>query len=206
MNPIQTTIAESLSKIGSPLEPLVAVSERYLRFCSAVDLDETLMIGHQPWKGPQAYAVRIFPSARKSWFSRYPRLRGFKLSMKYREILAAANGCYAFGLSLYGIPPSMMEKQPGLNRSKAQCLDIGSANLHWKSEFPDQEERFHFGSRHYSYTQNSGYFMDRQGKVIAVLKTGEVVGEWSEFREFLRDELTAAQRYEASETPEEWWH
>jgi hypothetical protein len=206
MNPTQTTILERLKKIDGRLQPLAAICERYTRYCSAVDLDETLMIGHQPWKGPEAYSFRIFLPAKKSWLSQYPRNEGFKVPTVYKEILSVTNGVHAFGLSLYGIPPSMMQKTPGLNRSKVQCLDVGSANLDWKIGFPGQEEGFHFGGRHYSYTQNSGYFMDRNGKIVAVLKTGEVVGAWSDFQGFLRDELAAAERYEISETPVEWWH
>jgi hypothetical protein len=206
VNPTKTTILERLRSIGGPLEPLVAVCERYLRYCSAVDLDGTLMIGHQPWKGPAVYAVRIFPPARKSWFSKYSSIHGLKLPADYKTILSAANGVHVLGLSLYGIPPSMMTTPPLLDRSQAQCLDIGSANAHWKTEFTGQKERFHFGGRHYSDTQNSGYFSDRRGNIIAVLKTGEVVGEWSDFRSFLTDELLATEGYEVSQTPNEWWH
>jgi hypothetical protein len=31
-------------------------------------------------------------------------------------------------------------------------------------------------------------------------------GEWSDFRSFLTDELLATERYEMSQTPNEWWH
>jgi len=206
MNPAKTTILEHLRSIGGPLEPLVAVCERYLHYCSAIDLDGTLMIGHQPWKGPEVYAVRIFPPARKSWFSKYSSMHGLKLPTDYKTILSAANGVHVLGLSLYGIPLSMVTTPPLLDRSRAQCLDIGSANAHWKAGFPGQKERFHFGGRLYSDTQNLGYFSDRQGKILAVLKTGEVVGEWSDFRSFLTDELLATEGYEVSQTPNEWWH
>jgi hypothetical protein len=44
---------------------------KYARYCSAVDTDDTLLIGHMPWKAPQAYAIRLYPGAKKSWFEKY---------------------------------------------------------------------------------------------------------------------------------------
>ena len=206
MNPIKNVILERLGKIDGVLAPLATVCERYLRYCSAVDpIDETIMIGHQPWKGPEAYAFRIFPAAKKNWFSKYSKIHTVELPTHYRAILESVNGLNAFGLSLYGIPPSMVKEPPLLDRSKAQCLDVASANVHWKRSFPGQEERFHFGGRNYSHTQNSGYFWDRRGEIVAALKTGEIVGHWPDFRSFLSDELQAAEIRQLSETPEEWW-
>ena len=206
MNPIKNTILERLGNLDEVLEPLARVCERYLRYCSAIDpTDETLLIGHQPWIGPEAYAVRVFPAAKKSWFKKYTAIHGLKFPSDYKLILSSVNGIDAFGLSLYGIPPSMVKDRPLLDRSKVHCLDIGRANIHWKKSFPGHEERFHFGGRNYSYTQNSAYFWDRRGEIIAVLKTGEVVGRWSDFRAFLSDELRAAEDYYQSQTPEQWW-
>jgi len=42
--------------------------------------------------------------------------------------------------------------------------------MHWKSAFPGQEWKFHFGGRTFIYTQNSGYFWDRRGEIISVFK------------------------------------
>jgi hypothetical protein len=131
-------------------------------------------------------------------------LHGLKIPTGYKAILSQVNGLYAFGLALYGIPPSMVKNPPLLDRSRLQCLDLGEANRSWKRAYRGQE-RFCFGSRHYSYTENSSYFWDRRGEIIAALKTGEIVGHWSDFKSFLTDELRAAETYEQSRTPEEWW-
>jgi hypothetical protein len=206
VNPTKKTILERLGKLDKAIEPLATICKRYLRYCSAIDpIDETLLIGHQPWKGPQAYAVRIFPAAKKSWFGKYSLSHGLKFPSACKSILLSVNGINAFGLSLYGIPPSMVKDPPLLNRSRAQCLDIGSANRNWKRAFPGQEARFHFGGRNYDSTQNSGYFWDPNGEIIAVLKTGKVVGSWTNFQLFFAEELQAAEHYHRSQTPEEWW-
>jgi hypothetical protein len=206
VNPAKKTISGRLEKLESAFGPLATICERYLRYRSVVDsIDGTISIGHQPWKGPEAYAVRIFPAAKKSWFGKYSRSRGLKFPVAYKSILSSVNGIDAFGLSLYGIPPSMVKDPPLLNRSTLQCLDISLANRNWKRAFPGQEARFHFGGRHYDSTQNSGYFWDPGGEIIAVLKTGEVVGSWTDFQLFFAEELQAAEHYHRSQTPDEWW-
>lgn len=56
MNPVKNMILERLGTINDVLEPLTNLCERYLHHVSAVDTtDGTLLIGHQPWRGSDAY-------------------------------------------------------------------------------------------------------------------------------------------------------
>ena len=97
---------ERLGKIDGALAPLATVCERYLRYCSAVDpIDETIMIGHQPWKGPEAYAFRIFPAANKNWFSKYRKFTAWncrrtigRFSGRSTASVPSASRCTAFQL------------------------------------------------------------------------------------------------------------
>ena len=69
------------------------------------------------------------------------------------------------------------------------------ANEIWLSEYNIPKPAFYFGSRHYSYTENVGYFMDEYGPIRAILKSGRQTGNWATFKDFLREELAAAEDY-----------
>jgi len=56
VNPVKNMILERLGTINDVLEPLTNLCERYLHHVIAVDTtDGTLLIGHQPWRGSDAY-------------------------------------------------------------------------------------------------------------------------------------------------------
>lgn len=65
-------------------------------------------------------------------------------------------------------------------------------------------EMFHFGSRHFSYSQNSGYFLGTDGTIRSFLKRGKLVGEWGDFPAFLTDELRASEELEEKLHPSRW--
>ena len=206
MNSAKVAIRNRLATLPEPLAPLVSVAERYLCYCSVFDLDGTALVGHMPWIAPERYAVCVYPPARTSWFAKYAKLHGGRILPSYRTILGRLNGCEAFGLSLYGMPPSMLENPPRMSRSVRQCLDIGTANKHWARPFGCGPEMFHIGSRHYTESENVGYFMASASRIISMRKNGEVVGEWSDFSSFLRQELEASMQRECGAIPTEWWH
>jgi hypothetical protein len=208
MNPAEERIRIRLDDFSGEFTPLADAALRYLRYCSAMDIDGTALIGHMPWKAPLAYAFRLFPPAKKSWFSRYAKVRGIQIPAKLRPLLSTVNGCFAFGLSLFGMPLSMIKEPPLLDRSNLQPHDLSLANENqgWKYGFRGAEDGFHFGGRHYSYTENAGFFLFGGSQIVSLLKDGSVVGKWREFSSFLRDELAAAEAFECSKIPAEWWH
>ncbi len=207
MNPIQTAIRARLEQLPAELAPLRDAALRYLRYCSAVAVgDAAVLVAHQPWVGPEAYLFTLYPGARKAWVPKFEKAAGIKIPAAVRRLLAAANGCEAFGLSLYGIPPSMMEKPGVLDRSRRQCRDLGAANRHWRAEYRADPADFHIGSRDYTDDELAGYFLGGGGGIRAVTQGGREVGVWSDVSAFLRDELAAAEKIVRAETPEEWWH
>src|SRR5262249_47483095 len=121
-------------------------------------------------------------------------------------LLKATNGCFIFGTSFYGMAPSMLTKPPHLDRTKLQCHDIATANREWKREYTNASDQFHFAYRSHSDTENAGYFLVGKTTIRATLKSGEVIGEWSDLATFLKNELAASEKHECSEIPEEWWH
>src|SRR5688572_28743059 len=109
------------------------------------------------------------------------------------------NGCFAYALALYGLPPSMQAERRLMNRMALQPLELGQADRFWKFEFAGADaSMFHFGGRHYTYTENVGYFHDANGRILSVRKNGEIVGTWAALLPFLDEELTAAAAYHSS--------
>src|SRR5207302_956936 len=102
------------------------------------------------------------------------------------------NGAFCFGMSLAGVPASMLGSPPLLDRTRLQCHDLGMAATSWASEYRKLPARaFGFGGRHYSYRENVGYFVAGD-RILCVRKSGKVVGEWGGLADFLRDELRAS--------------
>src|SRR5205807_1908966 len=116
---------------------------------SAVDLDETAMIAHQAWTGPESYLIRLFRGARPTWFAKYGRLHGFNVPPALKPLLIVTNGCFMFGMSLFGMTPSMLRNPPLLDRSRVQCHDLSLANRSWKIEYRAPADHFHFGCRYF---------------------------------------------------------
>ena len=206
VNPVQTRIGNRVGLFPRELAPLKDACHRYLRFCCAVDTDDTVMIAHRPWVAPLNYLITLYPGAKPSWFGKYRQLHGITIPPVLRSLLSVTNGCFVFGLSLFGMPPSMRKNPPMLDRTRLQCLDIASANQHWKQQYATHSQHFYFGSRYYSDCENAAYFLVGRTSIVAVLKDGNVIGEWSDLGSFLNDEIQASEKRECSDVPEDWWH
>lgn len=207
MNPVKKAILKRLKALPSEFAPIRDHCVKYLKYCSAIDdvgKDPVLLIGHQPWIGPEAYRVIIFPPAKQTWFTKYSRIHHVKFPSLIQILLRQMNGCFIHNFDLFGMPFSMLQNPPGLDRSKLQCLDIGTADQLWSAEYLGAESQFHFGSRAYSYSENVGYFLDKDGTIRALRKSGRTVGEWSELKSFFRDELAASEKVE-EKVPHQWW-
>jgi hypothetical protein len=205
MNPIKERIRKRLNELPSELEPIRDACLRYLHRCCAVGSDDTLLVGHQPWDGLHSYLCRLFPGAKKTWFARYSKLHGLQIPPTVRRFLSCANGATFFGLSIFGMSPSMLQDPPLMNRSVVQCLDVSEANTFWKHEYRAEDTGFHFGSRDFSDTEVLGYFVGDCGGIRAIRKSGEVVGEWMDVTTFLKDELPRAEKLALESIASDWW-
>ena len=105
-------------------------------------------------------------------------------------------------------PPSVQGREPRLDRSRAQPLDLAAANLGWTKEYATDPAHFHIGSRELSDDENTGYFwLDaRKPTLRSIRKSGEVIREWTDLRALLAEELDATERRSAAEIPDDWWH
>jgi len=205
MSEQETEIRDRLNSLPSVCGPVVGHALRYLRYSPSVASDGTLNIGYTPWVAPEAYGFHLFAPAKREWLLGFSRRSGRDIPDVYDEFLLSMNGCFAYGLSLYGLPASLQAHPPLLNRSKIQPLDLGAANLTWRKGFPVSETEFHFGGRRWSHTENVGYFWDGN-RIRSVRKSGETEGAWAVFQEFLIEELSAAERSFRDNVPEIEWH
>jgi hypothetical protein len=188
-------IQQRILALPPELEPLRVHALNWEGTDDELSADGVACICRTPKVAPMAFRFRIYPGALPQWLA---AKQNQYVSKHYRNILSDMNGCFAYGMKLYGLAPSMQGDPPLQNRMVLQPLDLSNANEHWKREFKSTRigKLLHFGGRHYSRTENVGYFEASGGRIVSVRKNGEIVGEWDSFLPFLNDELQAAADYD----------
>lgn len=181
MNP--ENLAGGLEPISTCCRDLIADGEFYEQFSGHSS------IGRRPKVGTEAYAVTLYEPLPDTAIARYEELHEMSIPGLYRDLLENMNGASIFNLSLYGLPPSMAQDPPLLDRSGAQPLDLATANRYWRHEFSSAEGSFHFGGSFLSLEENVGYFLETDGEIASYRKGGERVSHWSSLQEFLGAEI-----------------
>jgi len=190
---VMQSIIEKLDSYSDLLAPLREVARHYAASQSVISADGTLSIGHRAWIAPLSYSLELFPGIDVESLRFYSQR--FKISVPeiYQEFLREINGAFCFGMSLCGVPLSMLGSPPLLDRSRLQCHDLATAATTWVAGYNVPERFFHFGGRHYSYTENVGYFIDSDNNILCVRTSGEVLSTWTSLTQFLADELKASE-------------
>lgn len=181
-------LADFIRNLPAQLAPIRSAAERLAGSDSKI-LENGAEFSHRPVIGPVAYALTLFRPLSAATIKRYEDARGLSISPHYAPLLSSLNGAHAFRLSLYGIPGSMANDKPLLDRSASQPHDLATANRFWRHEYKVPPGWFHFGSAPLSHDENAGYFFDELGNVHAARKSNPVVSSWSTFSAFLSDEL-----------------
>ncbi len=189
-----------LETLNDDLLPVRGVIERFAS--SEVSLDPAsgaLRLSHRPKIGTEAYACLLHPGVGFDLIDRYERIQRARFSdyleipPLYRNLLTRLNGAYLFDLSLFGIPLSMTQDPPLLNRSALQPLDVGTANENWRLEYGIARPDFHFAAGPHSNTENVGYFLTPDNSVEAYLTHGKRIGRWKTVDAFLAAEIDRAE-------------
>lgn len=189
-NPQPANASECLSNLSGPLTALRKVAERFVGDETSIDeISDAVCLSPRPRIGPKAYALELFPGLSDDTLESYEAIHAIIIPEFYRNLLRQLNGAHLFELSLFGIPPSMAERPPLLDRSTSWPLDIGSAQMHWRNRYPASPDDFFFGSGPYARDERLGYFLWVNGGVEALRMNGEQFGEWADFNAFLADEL-----------------
>ena len=196
-------IEARLDQIPKTLSALRDQALSYLPLASTIDSDNNVLIGHAPQVGSEAYFFTLFAPAQEEWFENFKQRERREIPSLYRALLSVTNGYFGFDLSLFGLAPSMQESPPLLDRKKRQCHDLSLANRDWIHEFDVEASWFYFGGRALSASENVGYFLNEDSLVLALRKSGQTVGEWSNFSLFLEQELACAAVF--AKTPASMW-
>lgn len=205
MNPIKIKVVDTLNNLQIEFRPLKEHSLKYTEHCSIIDTDDNFRIGHRPWVAPYNFTITLFAPAKKAWLSKFKKRQGKAIPAIYQKFLLEVNGCFCYGISLYGLAPSMQGSIPQIDRSKLQCLDLDLANEYWIHEFNVDKNSFYFGGRTYSFDENIGYFILIDGSINTMRKNGEVINHYRSFTDFLEKELSIAEDMMREETPDDWW-
>ena len=187
------TLDERLWRLPFELQPLRdAVWKERTRGVN-IHPDGTVEVAPMPWVGPEAYAFVLYPAAPTAWLTAFAGRTGRDVPEPYAAVLAALNGCFAFALALYGLPPSLQPQPPRGDRRALEPLDLEAANRYWANGYRDAAGEFHLGGRTRSDTENVGYFLTTDGVYRCRRKSGEVLREWPSLRDLLAEELPAAE-------------
>lgn len=198
------TVAQRLDKLPESLAPLTDAASRYLKYPSVLGKDDVLDIGHRPWVAELNYMLMMYPGIESTALDRYCQRFGIRVPEVYADFLRAVNGGFFFGMSLCGVPLSMLGNPPLLERRILQCHDLATAATQWIYEYSVPEDFFHFGGRHFSSRANVGYFFHGENRIVCVRGKKKVIGEWVSFSDFLKDELDASEKLEEELHPAKW--
>src|SRR5258708_31434221 len=113
-------IAQRLNAFPEFLAPLKEAVSRYLRYPSGVAKDGGMNIGHRLWVAELNYMFMLYPGINHEALDRYSRRFEILVPEMYAEFLRAMNGAFCFGMSLCGVPPSMLGNPPLLDRTILQ--------------------------------------------------------------------------------------
>jgi hypothetical protein len=190
-----------LDGLPADLAPLAEVARTLPDHPAGPSEDGVLRLGHRPWVAPENYAITLYPGLSSDALTRYATQYGLVVPPTYARFLAAINGAFCFGMSLGGVPASMLGTPPLLDRRSLRCHDLATSATLWASEYRKLPAgAFGFGYRQFSHRENVGYFM-ADGHILSLRKSGKVVGEWSGMADFFRDELPASAALDAELHP-----
>jgi hypothetical protein len=197
-------IQKRLDAFPDFLTPLRAAASRYLKYPSVLGTDGVMDIGHRPWVAELNYMLMLYPGIDPDALNRYCRRFAIQVPEVYADFLRSVNGGFFFGMSLCGVPLSMLGNPPLLDRRILQCHDLATAATQWIEEYRVPAGFFHFGSRHFSHRANVGYFFESNKRIVSVRGKKKIIGEWTRFSDFLADELQASEKLEEELHPAKW--
>jgi hypothetical protein len=198
------TIAQRLDALPGFLAPLKEAASRYLKYPSVIGKSGVMDIGHRPWVAELNYMLMLYPGIDSDALSQYCQRFDIQVPDVYADFLRAMNGGFLFGMSLCGVPLSMLGNPPLLDRRILQCHDLATAARLWIEEYRVPAGFLHFGGRHFSHRENVGYFFDGDKRIVSVRGKKKVAGEWTSFADFLSYELKASEKLEEVLHPAKW--
>lgn len=197
---MDSRIEQFLQKLDGDLSPL----RNFVQQLSSADANfdpssGALRLSHRPAIGPEAYACILYPDVDLELIERYQGIhrtrttRYVDIPAFYKGVLGRLNGAFVFGTALFGVPLSMAQNPPRLDRSALHPLDVGTANQEWRLEYGVDGSRFFFADGSHSHTENVGYFLTPENHVEGYLRDGNLIAQWETLAAFLAAEIDRAQ-------------
>jgi hypothetical protein len=158
------------------------------------DNSGALLAGYRLNKGKyHTYDVIIYPPLLRYRLDLYEKIHRFYMSENLIEILLYANGFCIMGLNIYGVPDSMAQDPPLLDRSRRAPIDISTGRL-WRSNYaPANEDHFLFASKNVGNDGQMGYFISSTGQVVGrgngSPEVAEQTGPWANVTDWLASEI-----------------
>jgi hypothetical protein len=135
----------------------------------------------------------LFPGIDAAVLAKYQARFHVQIPLTYAKVLAEMNGANLFELRLFGLPPSLLQDPPLIDRSVIQPLDLATANHSWKTKYGPPAGDFFVGSGPDGDQDRFGYFLSQEGSVASYGLGGKRVAHWPSFSEFLASELQRAE-------------
>jgi len=192
-------ILERVEALPEELMPITIQVKKYLEINSNID-ESVMNILHRPWIAPLNWGLTLYKAAEPAWFSEFFKRTAKEIPDFYHDFLRNINGGFIYGMSMYGLTPSLYEKGL-LNRTILECHDLTEANNDWIYEYNVDPEFFHFAGRPYSRNENIGYFFDNE-QILCYRKSGELINKWDSLGEMLFDEIEIVEKRMLERLPE----
>jgi len=181
------------------LEPIKIQVKKYLENNSTID-EVVLNILHRPWVASLNWGLMLYSGADAEWFLEFERKTQKVIPGFYQNFLQLINGGFIYGISMYGLTPSIYNKGV-LKRTILQCHDLTTANTSWIHNYDVDPMLFHFAGRTYSRQENIGYFFDGDN-ILSIRKNGEVLNQWTNLGDMLFDEIETVEKMMLEKVPE----
>jgi hypothetical protein len=193
-------IKNFLDKLDNDLNPIKEQAIKYYDIDSTIRAKNVVQIFKRPWIAPENFGLVLYPPVEKSWLVEFEKKTGKVIPKIYENVLLQMNGCFVYDFSLFGLPKSIYTKGV-LDRSVLQQFDLTTANISWIREYEIDQDLFHIGGRAYSYSENIGYFVDKE-TILSIKETGEVVNSFATIRDFFVTEIEVAEKMMIAERDE----
>jgi len=196
---VDSLIEQFLRRLDGDLSPLKTGVQWFSSSDANFDpLTGALRLSHRPAIGTDAYACILYPRVDLNVIERYEGIHRARTSRYvdippfYKGVLGRLNGAFFFETALFGVPSSMAQNPPRLDRSAQHPLDVGTANEDWRLEYEVDDSRFFFASGSHSHTENVGYFLTPDNHVEGYLRGGNEIAQWKTLGAFLAAEIERA--------------
>lgn len=198
----KTMLEQRFSSFPSSFSSLTEGAWRHFEEGAWIETSsQALLFGHDPDKAPHSFKICFYPPLSSEIVQRYEEIHKIFIPEQLAEFYRHTNGVQFYELSIYGIPPSMIEDRPTLNRGLRNALDISAAALRWVHGYGVvYPQYYHFASRNYGWDTQIGYFLLPDGSVCGRVKSprpSECVdaGTWPSFDAWLVEALAETERF-----------